>query len=819
MMKSNFALQLTVGLVVGSAVMGSPDVRAESIPTLEEIPGSEISAAGLQVAQGSTAVMTQADQIRELETELEAAQQRGDQSEIDRIQAELRVLRDSGLPTFYLQQVTVTGTRTPRSVADSPATITIIDQEQLRQNLSQNIQDLVRYEPGVSVREDPRFGFQDFNIRGLDGNRVLIQVDGIRQPERFVFGQFTLGRDYFETETLRTLEIIRGPGSSLYGSDALGGVVTFTTLDPEDLLRGEDLRVTLSSQFNSVNQGYTNTLGLAGREGDVEAMLLYTHRGFRESNGLGDDRFQDTQQGIGDNVLAKVIYRFNDFHSLRLTGEYFNRRVDTTIAPGNLASAVSFFQETVDTERYRVSLEYRYENPENPAFELASAQIYFQPARTLEPSVDNRTVMVRGEATAVQDNTVNELISDILGVDIRFQSRFQTGAISHRLVYGADVSTTRNERLRDRVRTNLATGEGTRDIPPNNFPVRDFPDSDTLRLGLYLQDEIEFSQGSLTLIPGIRYDIYSLTTDPNEDFLKTGAEAADLSADSISPKLGLVWNATPNLTFTAQYAAGFRAPQYIEINNGFTNLTSPFFRYRTLSNPDLRPETSQSFEVGMRGVYPQAGFSLTGYYNSYNDFIETFRPAGTEPSPLDSGIPGGPPPPPVNLFQSQNVSRARIYGIEATGQYFFRPDLTGFSLNGAFSWSVGDNLTEDKPLISIEPMTAVVGLHYDDPSAVWGARLMATLVADPRDPQREIEEPPTPNATPQIPFLSSGYTTIDLLGYYNLDEEWQITFGVFNLFDERYYLYNETRNLFQQPDNERFLQPGRNVAINFSTRF
>ncbi len=814
-MRSKFNLLLSLVMLS----QGGSLAHAETIQTVREIAESQTSAAGLAVAQNTTAVMTLEDQIKELEEKLEAARQRGDQIEIDRIQAELRILRESEIPTFNLQQVTVTGTRTARSLAESSATISVIEREQLRQNLVQNIQDLVRYEPGVSVRESPQYGFQDFNIRGLEANRVLIQVDGIRQPERFSFGPFTLGRDYFEIETLRSAEIIRGPASSLYGSDALGGVVTFTTLDPEDVLGSETLFTGLSTQASSVNQGYTNTLTLAGREGNLEAMLMYTRRDFRQSISLGDNRFQDPQQGAGDNILAKVVYRFNDLNSIRLTGEYFDRNTDTTFAAGNLANNVSFFGETIDTERTRFSLEYRYENPDRPAFELATAQVYFQPARTRERNLDNRTITVQGDPNPVRRVTENELVSDILGIDVRFQSSFETGDLSHRVVYGADWSTTRNERPRNRVQTNLLTGVSTQNIPPDVFPTKDFPDSDTVRFGLYLQDEITFSDGSLTLIPGIRYDTYSLTPESDEIFLRSGAEAVSLSADAISPKIGLVWKANPNLTFTAQYALGFRAPQYNEVNSGFTNLTSPFFRYRTLSNPDLQPETSQGFEVGLRGIYPQAGFSLTGFYNSYDEFIEAFREVGSEPSPPGDGPPMGPPPPDITLFQSQNISRARIYGIEATGQYFFRPDLTGFSLNGSIAWSVGDDLTNDKPLISIEPLTAVVGLHYDNPSTIWGARLIATLVADPRDPERDIPPSRNPNAPPVVPFLASGYTVFDLLGYYNIDDNWQITFGVFNLLDEKYFLYSETRNLNQGPNTDRFAQPGRNVSVNFSTRF
>ncbi|MGY4528560.1 hemoglobin/transferrin/lactoferrin receptor protein [Thermostichus sp. OS-CIW-28] len=798
------SLGLSLGVGWGSLSQAQPNAR---IPDSTTPP---------LLAQATPAPTTLPEQIRELEAQIEAARQRGDQAEVERLQAELRALQQEGTPIFNLQQVTVTGTRTERTLADSPASITVIDRERLRRELVQNIQDLVRYEPGVSVRRSVRYGLQDFNIRGLDANRVLIQVDGIRQPERFSFGPFTIGRDTFELETLKTVEIIRGPASTLYGSDALGGVVTYTTLDPADLLGERDSHVGLSSQYDSKNQGYVNTLSLAGRQDNLEALLIYTRRDAREPDIQADPSFKDRQTVEGDNVLAKLVYRFSPFDSLTLTAEYFHNRTTTTFSPRNLDPGIRFFRETIETERSRLSLEYRYANPDTPAFELATVQIYYQPARTQEPSVEERTLTVQGRPVPVRRDTFNELVSNILGASVQAQSRFQTGDLSHRLVYGMEISTTRNERPRNRFQTNLLTGAVTQNIPPDTFPTKDFPDSDTVRFGLYLQDEIDFGGGNFTLIPGIRYDTYRLTPSPDEAFLKSGAEAASLFADAISPKVGLVWRINPNLTFTAQYNTGFRAPQYNEINSGFTNLVSPFFRYRTLSNPNLRPETSQGFEVGLRGIYPQASFSLAAYYNTYNDFIEAFREVGSEPSP--PGPPGSPPPPPVTLFQSQNVSRARIYGVEATGQYFFSPNLTGWSLNGSFAWAVGDNLTENKPLLSIEPLTAVLGLHYDDPSQIWGARLVATLVADPRDPQREVVQP-NPNAPPQIPFVPKGYTVVDLLGYYNLDDNWQLNFGVFNLFDEKYFLYSETRSLFVGPEVERRAQPGRHAALSFSTRF
>jgi hemoglobin/transferrin/lactoferrin receptor protein len=721
------------------------------------------------------------------------------------------------IPLFLLEQITVTGTRTPRRVSDSPSNITVIDQQQLDRNGVQDIEDLVRYIPGVSVGDNFRYGFQDFNIRGLEGNRVLIQVDGIRQPERFVFGPFSLGRDYFEIETLKTTEIIRGAASSLYGSDALGGVVTYTTLDPADLLAisGKDTYIGFSNQINSKNMGYTNTIAMAARADRLEAMLMYTRRDFGETEIYSrSDEVNNPQTGFGNNILLKVVYQLDQSSSFELTGEYFNRNVDTKTLPFNLASGILNSEEEIDTQRTRISLEYAYSNPENKFIQQATAQVYYQPALTSETTFDENRILRDG--TPISRDTFNDLTSNLLGALVQAESNFETGSLKHRLILGLDLNSTRNERPRDRIQTNLNTGEQTRVIPPDTFPTKDFPDSNTTRFGLYLQDEIELDQ--VTFIPGIRYDTYNLTPSVDKIFAASGSEATGLYADAISPKLGIVWKLTPELTAVAQYSRGFRAPQYNEINSGFTNLTSPFFRYRTLSNPDLKPETSDGFELGVRGVYPQASFSLNGFYNTYDNFIEAFVEAGSEPSPPDSGIPGGPPPPPVTLFQSQNISQVRIYGLEATGTYFFNPDLTGWSLGTSLAWAVGDNLTDNQPLLSINPLEAIVSLNYDDPSNKWGARVVTTLVGDPRDPEREPTQT-NPNQPPQIPFVPNGYTLVDVLGYYNLREDFSISFGIFNLFDTEYYNYSDVRFLNQGPQVSRFTQPGTNAVLNVTTRF
>lgn len=129
-------------------------------------------------------------------------------------------------PTL-MDQVTVTATRSEKQLKDVAASVTVVDEEQIEKELVTDIKDLVKYEPGVNVGSDGRTGSEGYNIRGMDGNRVKIMVDGIDQPKQFNSG-FTYQRaqrDYVDLDTLKAVEVVKGPSSSLYGSDAIGGIV------------------------------------------------------------------------------------------------------------------------------------------------------------------------------------------------------------------------------------------------------------------------------------------------------------------------------------------------------------------------------------------------------------------------------------------------------------------------------------------------------------------------------------------------------------------------------------------------------------------
>ena len=157
--------------------------------------------------------------------------------------------------------------------------------------------------------------------------------------------------------------------------------------------------------------------------------------------------------------------------------------------------------------------------------------------------------------------------------------------------------------------------------------------------------------------------------------------------------------------------------------------------------------------------------------------------------------------PNVNLFQTQNVARASTYGFELGGEYKFSPENDGFSLIAALGLTIGDNLTTNQPLDTIDPIKLVTGLRYRAPENLWGADLVATFAGQPR----LASDRPANSYTPQ------GYTVVDLTGFYKITPRLTLNLGVFNVLNNQYFLYSDVRPLITAPtpsDLARYAQPG-----------
>lgn len=255
------------------------------------------------------------------------------------IAAPAALAESSDLPgsrSVALEPTTISATRQAREVKSVPGTVSVHERNQLdRQNVN-GIRDLVQYEPGVSVGgAGQRAGVTGFNIRGIDGNRILTQVDGVETPASFFHGPFAeTHRNYLDPEITKRVEILRGPTSSLYGSSAIGGAVSFFTLDPDDIIReGQDAGARLKTGYSSADRSWLKSATVAGRRGEFDALLHASERSGRETQSHGEDggsglsRTRANPEDVDvTNVLAKLGWNYSEDSRLGLT--YENYRSD-----------------------------------------------------------------------------------------------------------------------------------------------------------------------------------------------------------------------------------------------------------------------------------------------------------------------------------------------------------------------------------------------------------------------------------------------------------------------------------------------------------
>lgn len=743
--------------------------------------------------------------------------------------------QDTAAETPRLREISVTATRTERAADDVPATVNTIDAQGMERGLVRDIRDLVRYEPGISAPNDPdRFGATGFNIRGLTENRVVLQVDGVRLPDffRFSIGPFnTVPRNFVDLDSLKRVEILRGPSSSLYGSDALGGVVTYLTKDPADYLGGRVAPWYFSNRttFASVDTSWTNTVTATGGTGPVAGLAVLTVRGAGEveTQGTNDSvspirTVANPQDSTLENALLKLVATPSSDQLLRLTYEQFVNDVNTNVLSLNFATprTTSIFGD--DTfRRQRASFDYEYTNPAGGWLASAKATLYWQASDTNESSTEtrNRTTTGCSGITAGQSACVVPRLftfdQSIYGATGLAESRVAFGASAHRILYGVDANWTDTEALRDATIVNTTRGTITKTLAGETLPVRDFPPSTQQRIGLFVQDEITFFGGRLDVIPALRYDDYRLTVQPDLLYaLNTprGVRASDFSDSAWSPKLGGIWRFTPRTSAYANWATGFRSPPYDDLNAAFRNVVQS---YAIVPNPNLISEKSNGFELGLRGDYGTARFATAVFYNRYQDFID---------SQVALRCPGDPRCVPGfgSTFQSINRGRVRIWGIEARGDYVF---ARGWTATGSAAFAEGDDLDLDQPINSINPLKGVVAVRYDDPGAGYG--VAATLTAVAQKSQGDIDS----SRTTQPPlFQTPGFALLDLTVYWNPFKNLTVTAGLFNVFDKKYWLWADVFRTGIGPNTtapqnppaasiDRYTSPGRNVAVSLKVEF
>ena len=702
------------------------------------------------------------------------------------------------VPT-QLDAVTTAAMRSRRPLDDVPATVSVITTENIDRENMQDIRDLVRNEPGVSVGNNPtRAGFQNFVIRGIGGNRVLIMVDGMRTPDfpDSNQGAGTYTREQPDLEDVKRVEIIRGPASALYGSDAIGGVVAYTTKDPGDYMReGKNVYGSVKAAYSGANQQFAETFTGAVRSGNVELLGIYTRRDGHE--------FYPAQSSLGPNptswsnndFLAKLVLRPTESDTIRITGAY-TQGVQSTQMLSGVGIFTNLFARIWDewgqdyTNTYRVSAQWERTAPIG-FIDRLNFLAYFNSTYTQAD-----TYQLRGPTAGLSPSNARTsqfwYTQNVAGAELQMHTDTSIFGLDNFLTYGLSFAYTTTTRPRNRWQITLATGARTQVVGGETYPNKNFPDTETVQAGVYLQDEITALGGRLKITPAVRLDYYSLNPDPDRYFWNsTGATLNAVPSASTyvsaSPKLGLLYHVSDIYSAYFQYATGFRAPPYDNANFGFTNAAS---FYQILPNANLKPETANSFEVGFRGKYETgSSWQLTGFYNLYNNFLET----------VVVGMNG-----PTTLFQYVNLTNVTIWGVEARGEYRFAPN---WAVAGWTAFAQGTDNRTGLPVDSVSPWTSQARIRYGFDTGLV-AQLIGTMTA-----QHNMVSSPTFFQTP-------AYFNLDATVGYTFNEHFKVNAGAFNITNAKYWNSNDVIGIASTNQQlDLFAQPGRYFGVNLTAKW
>ncbi len=701
----------------------------------------------------------------------------------------LSPLAQAETTTTLFDEVVVSATRTEQNIKDVSASVSAVRAEQLEQQMADDLSEAVRYEPGVSTTGQGRYGTSGFNIRGLNGNRIKLMVDGIEQPVAYNPGGEVMnkGPNTYEVDTLTSIEINKGPASSLYGSDALGGAILLRTKKPADLLaEGNSNHVAIKTGYASANEAYKATLELAKRYQAWEALAIYTYRdgSETESHSSGAD-INGRNRGRANpldfdshNLLLKLNYQLSDVHKFGLVSELFKRQSSVQILSNEGYTVMPGFTYTDVTgedqdERSRIGINHTW-TANNLAFDELFWQLSHQQSRSEHNSLDttgmygSRNRERNGEDSAIQ-------------FDMQFDKLFEFDHGSHELTYGL---TAINSDFELDYRTFYYD---TASIEPGSPEV---PAAESEKRGFFIQDHMYLMDERIVLTAGLRYDEFKATPSTNSGF-------EEHSSDAITKRLGVVYHWNGQFSSFAQYSEGFRAPSIQELYYAFDNAGHG---YATLSNPNLKPEESQSYELGFRANTQQSSLELVGFFNDYSNFIQSLTDYSN-------------PAYPAGITINENIGAAEIYGVEFKGKYWLDEALgapKGSYSRFSLAYAQGENKENGRGLDSVAPLTAVWGLGYDHPERLWGGAINLTMVAAKEAEDWASED----NAA------APGHALLDLTAYYQPLEDLTLRAGLFNALDQKYWSYTDMDG--RTADDlglDRHTQPGRNWGINVAYDF
>lgn len=616
-----------------------------------------------------------------------------------------------------LPAIVVTATASERPVADAPASVTVIDGATLRERPVHDLADAVRDTVGIGL-DDAGLGRRGISVRGMSSEHTLMLIDGQRintSASAIAHSDFELG--WVPTEAIERVEIVRGPMSSLYGSEALGGVVNVITRSSTDQWRGSFSSYALINDHGLDGDQYKSGFYLGGP-------IVPGKLGM---NVWGEVRRRDALRDAGNTALTALDeQRATTGHiGLNWTPDA-RQRIDASVDVGNEdqegqrgGTDASIYQAENEAQRRRYSLSHAGD------WNWGTSQL-----RLYRTTLDREAYRSDGGDSTGPNHFTDTVLDGHVG--------FAAGD-SHKLTLGAE---TRRETLEDP----SVNREGKESL--NHY-------------ALFAQDEI-FLGEQWELVLGSRFDHH-------EDF---GWET--------SPRAYLLFHPTQALTFRAGMGRGFKAPTLKQLSPEYESRAAMGGRGIIRGNPDLQPETNQSFELGMAYDPGPWSASATLFHNDVRNLIETIR----QPTCSERGR---------VCLDYENVAKARLQGVELTAG----ADLSRqWRLDANYTYLDARDKTTDERLADRSRHRANATLAWEIVAQVQ-TRLRAEYIGSQYRSASESERP--------------GYTLLHWYVDYALNRNLSLHAGIENLSDKR--LANDDASIYGRADEGRRYFAGLNARF------
>ena len=728
---------------------------------------------------------------------------------------------------------------TGNAVQDELPTTSRTDAKTLDERQIRSFDDLgKRSEPGVNYSRTS----ESINIRGLDRDRVLTTIDGIRVPwltdgarSQGPTGGAQGGLDSIDFNGLSAVDIVRGANSSLVGSGALGGAVQLFTLNPEDLLsEGKDFGSLVKSDYDSADHSWGLNGALAGRYQDTAWLLQAGQRQGHElesggdANGYGTRRSEanpaDTEQ---QSLLVKLQQRFDGGHKVGFTAELFERQNDID-SRTNQGSTYLIGENSTEenNKRQRLSVDYAFQAEDDQGLiDSANAIVYWQKLRRHD---DQNGVRAADSRAAVPDflffglpgnpykypsgnfGRDNQIEKELYGVSGNLGKTLDIAGLPNKLTLGGELYQINTEQVSEGYDNcpgfsispshPMYMGPAACDFLHTN--QADMPKAEGTQWALYATDEISFADGRVKLTPGLRYDHYKQDPKATGDFANnvnpTNDQTLQASTDhKLSGSLLATWQVAEEALLYAQWAQGFKAPDATQLYMNYGAEGS----YLRLGNTDLKPEESNGYEIGAQLGNDKLGGSLSLFDNHYKNFIDDdVAMSAAELAAIGLSAADYP----MGVTRTENRARVQIYGAEVAAHWEFVPH---WKLWGSVAWANGEDLETNQRLSSVAPITSLLGLSYTRDQ--YGADLMLRAAAA-RDKVENAGD-----------FEAPGYGVVDMTGWWQPAELKGVKFqaGLFNALDKKYWnALNVPTGTLAQPD-DYYSEVGRNFRVSASWQY